>query len=716
MLFDFGAKLFLLTTVLAQITLVLSQTSNQLSVKSTVLIITISSNDPTTATYVLNAYGIPYQILTVPQGGTALPALNNTLSGGAVEGQYGLFVIQSQVSYDYGNSTWHSALTTAQWQSLYDYQAAFKVRMVHLNAYPTNFSFGADALGGCCVPGDEQYVKLSAAVQSSRFPTAGLKSAQLSTNGVWHYPAKIIDRNATRTTPFLTFATNAQFTKNTVGGVINTYPGREQMVFFVSFATWSPTSTYLSHIWIHWGTRGLYSGIRRAHLSTQIDDLLLATNMYAPSDALYRSTPADLQAHATWDTKLNAKLNAKNPGSTHFLEMGFNGNGDLIQGQMLDESLNICTIPPIVLNMINTEVVDAEFIKPLGTGPNAWPDSAPASFRSWTNACVKLDSLTSWFMTPANRDNFAFISHTFTHLALDNSTYKDTFREIQFNKQFAAAVGLSSAQRYSKGGLIPPAITGLHNGDALQAFHDNGLQHAVGDNTRSVLRSPFSPHWPLVTNKTENGFDGYYIIPRFATRIYYNCDTTFCTVTEWNDMTIADNTDGDITDLLSLEKESTTNQLLGLYHDPYMFHQANLRTASINSTLVNGSLQKLSLVQIWVETIVAEYQRLVTWPLISLKQDDLASSYKARMKRDKCKPKMTSILSSDGNSVVAVVVTTKQNTCSRPIPVTVPGTVVNLPAGATTEQVGNDPLTVWVTMNGAPVTLTLGSPVNLLLL
>ena len=30
--------------------------------------------------------------------------------------------------------------------------------------------------------------------------------------------------------------------------------------------------------------------------------------------------------------------------------------------------------------------------------------------------------------------------------------------------------------------------------------------------------------WPYTTNVNSDGFDGYLVIPRWATRIYYNCD------------------------------------------------------------------------------------------------------------------------------------------------------------------------------------------------
>lgn len=87
-------------------------------------------------------------------------------------------------------------------------------------------------------------------------------------DGLWHYPASISDANTTSS--FLQFDPVASFPSSSVGGVINQFSdGREQMAFFTSFGTWSLTSTYLSHIWIHWGTRGVYPGFRRVKLLAQ---------------------------------------------------------------------------------------------------------------------------------------------------------------------------------------------------------------------------------------------------------------------------------------------------------------------------------------------------------------------------------------------------------------------------------------------------------------
>lgn len=102
-------------------------------------------------------------------------------------------------------------------------------------------------------------------------------------------------------------------------------------------------------------------------------------------------------------------------------------------------------------------------------------------------------------MDTTRRDSFSHISHTFTHESLDNASYYDVVKEISWNQAWLAQIGLSNAQRFSGIGLIPPAITGLHNGDALRAWWNNGIRNVVGDNTRPALLNTVSCY-PIFTN------------------------------------------------------------------------------------------------------------------------------------------------------------------------------------------------------------------------
>lgn len=223
--------------------------SNSLS--QTALVIATDATAASEATSILGQYNQPYQLFALPQAGDVLPLLQSfDASTKAIVGNFGLIIIISLASYDYGGTTgWASAITTEQWAILYAYQSIQGVRMVHLDGYPNNFPGTTTAPGpiGCCAA-EEQYVS---PVDTSLTAPAGLTVANLSTLGLWHYPASITDGSAT--TAFIQFGANSEFNTTTVAGVLQNFFGRQQMVFFMTGASWSSTTTYLGAIWFYWG-------------------------------------------------------------------------------------------------------------------------------------------------------------------------------------------------------------------------------------------------------------------------------------------------------------------------------------------------------------------------------------------------------------------------------------------------------------------------------
>lgn len=133
--------------------------------------------------------------------------------------------------------------------------------------------------------------------------------------------------------------------------------------------------------------------------------------------------------------------------------------------------------------------------------------------------------------------------------------------------------------------------------------------------------------WPLITNVASNGYAGLEIIPRWATTIYYNCDTPECTTQEWIDTSGGS---GDFNSLLDNARATVSRHLLGLHQDPYMFHQANLRQTDMPSATVGSQSGKFSLLMSWVETVVQEMTRLTNWPIVTLKHDDIGKLFMDR--------------------------------------------------------------------------------------
>jgi len=552
--------------------------------------------------------------------------------------------------------------------------------MVRLDVYPgVNFGTAtASATGeGCCAAGVEQLISIT---NDTSFPTANLvKGAGISTSGLFHYPATITD--GATTWEVASFDAGGPFSGKTTAAVVNRLPNgggvREQLVFFISWgAIWSPTSNLLQHAYIHFLTRGLYAGFRRIYLSTQIDDVHLYTGLYSPNNTDFRISAPDLDFHAAWQADINTRLPA---GSNYFVELGHNGNGNIENATARSGNNNDGLCPDNLLIQYGDQIATPlEFQKPLGTGTDQWP-TTPTEFSS-SLECMKLDPLFTWFLTSSNLNSYAHISHTYTHLSLNNATYSDVAKEIKFNIAWLAKSGISSASRFSNG-LIPPAITGLHNGDAIKAWMDNGIKYVVGDNTRPVLMNQQNAFWPLTSTVEANGYAGLEIIPRWATTIFYNCDLPACTLLEWINTSAGS---GDFNNLLLNAKTVNTLHLLGLHWDPFMFHQANLRS-DVPQLTINGITKTYSLLTAWTEVIVAEMTRLTTWPLVTKKHDDIGAEFVARRTRDQCGYQLAWNYGPDGSTIAGATISSA-SACGSPVPVTFPGPVTST-NGGTAEQV-----------------------------
>ena len=121
----------LISKLFGSIALTACLATAQYTVDQTVLVLARSTTEAFSAYSGLAGYGIPYQVLVVPQSGVNIPTLNSS----ATHGLYAGIVVLSEVSYSYSATNWSSAISPAQYNQLYAYQTAFGVRMVKLDWY-----------------------------------------------------------------------------------------------------------------------------------------------------------------------------------------------------------------------------------------------------------------------------------------------------------------------------------------------------------------------------------------------------------------------------------------------------------------------------------------------------------------------------------------------------------------------------------------------------
>lgn len=88
----------------------------------------------------------------------------------------------------------------------------------------------------------------------------------------------------------------------------------------------------------------------------------------------------------------------------------------------------------------------------------------------------------------------------------------------------------------------------------------------------------------------------------------------------------------------------------------------------------------------------------------------MSAGFKARYTRDACGYALSYTITN--SKITGVTVSATGNTCSEPIPITLPVAPTST-QGFTTEQLGSDPLTIWVELTGSPVTFTLSTAIAL---
>lgn len=321
--------------------------------------------------------------------------------------------------------------------------------------------------------------------------------------------------------------------------------GREVLSLTFDNAPWLTHSTVLAHGLVTWANRGLFLGERHTYLSAQIDDVFLADEMWPTGE--FRQSAKDWQATINWQ----AKFRTRTLGRNFRYDMVFNG---------------------------------------LGTVPGQYEN----------------DDLTPYVRT--NKSMFKWISHTYTHLNLDNVDYATALSEITKNNQAASNLGLPG---YNKINMVTGQISGLRNAQFIQAAYDAGIRYLVSD-TSIPSHRPASPNVGV-----PNWIDPRILmIPRHANNLFFNVSTPAEWTDEYNHIYRAYwGRDLSYAEILDNQAELLLGFLLKGDVSPLMFHQPNLRDYNgLGNTLLGDLL----------DAVANKYEQLYNFPALSPTMNNLA--------------------------------------------------------------------------------------------
>jgi len=303
-------------------------------------------------------------------------------------------------------------------------------------------------------------------------------------------------------------------TESSCAGAIYKSNGIGSMYLFIPFID-SIAAFYTSHFWINWTSYGIINGFRRIYLGVQVDDYFAdnVINALLNEDRSYRTSIDDMKGISEWQNDI---INRMPKGSFYKTELAINSIPILVAAQHKQFEIRNWQITP----------QEDAYIKPLDEiGDQRWSGSEDTD---WDPEALKADTLYNYFAkNPDTQKDFFWLTHTFSHENLDYASKFDVENEIGLNIKMANTNYLDMYEKewFSKNSIVCPEISGLHNGHCLEAFHEYNVFYGVGDTSRADITNMTNPYIPMMTTMATSNYEGFMIIPRQPTQVYWDIDT-----------------------------------------------------------------------------------------------------------------------------------------------------------------------------------------------
>eukprot|EP00127_Corallochytrium_limacisporum_P003511 Clim_evm139s149 gene=Clim_evmTU139s149 len=598
------------------------------------LFITSEGLDSDTQAY--EGFNYQFDVLEIPSTGLSgdIELFHGCTDGDNFHAKYSCIVKQPTI-FGLPDGTFADVFTAGQYEELYEYQRQTGARMVELEVWPWRH-------GGSITPNYGTFSTAQLSYDISGMTRDSPIDVTLDYfNAGEAVPAVFETNNIQSVEPVWSLDGTNYF----AAAIITFTDGRQVYESFHSAGNhWRWEAAAMSHAWSLWVTQDTYTGSRLININTQIDDHFLSSPVYRTNaDESYdrRITARDMQQHIRW-------MNAMPRTDDYRTELVFNGNGAAIKyGQ----------------DYIDTTEEEFDLAWAYGNTPKDWrkpltegynDDTWPTNYTSPdVEDLLSKDGLLRKSFRRFHK--FYWVSHTYSHLALNNISYYDAYGEVAANAEliddlFAGAI----PDNFSPYGIVSGQISGLFNGDNLRAWDDNGLMYAVGDNSYGEMLRPNGIHRGFYTSNERNGHAGIYVMPRHATNIFFPCDTIASEEALWNELYLGVYFDRYyyIDDILAFESDAAAMNTMEGRRDAYMFHQVNMVIEEDGKSLLIR----------WVDAVIAKLRTVFTLPVVTYKHDKLAQDFIFRDNQFACAPTVTMVIGDNGE-VTAVETGSSTGTC-----------------------------------------------------
>ena len=473
----------------------------------------------------LNYIGASYTVYTSSQSPGGLTEAK--LDDGSCHAYYNGVILTTGLLTYYDGAQWRSGLSQTEWTTLWTFEAKFGVRSVSWYTFPTT-DFGFQNAATATSTSSTPYAGSLTSAGASVFPYLNANQPFTIQNAYTYLDAPLTDGS---TTPLI-----ADGQGNALAAVHTYGDGRQLLALtFDSNPTLIHTIT-LSYGLINWVTRGLFIGQQGVYLQSQVDDIFIDDNTWAPgtvcgtpvdtTPTTYRITGSDFQTVVDWQKDKHTDPLYKNLK----LDMVFNG---------------------------------------YGTEPDAYPG----------DTLVKV--------AKRNQNQFIWTNHTYDHAEMDNVDASFVDSELLQNVTTAQQMHFAN---FTTTAMVTPSISGLRNPIFLNEAYADNIRYLVSDSSQADEDNP-APNEGI-----QNWVDPQILmVPRHPTNLFFNVSTPDEWVAEYNCL-YHDFWGADLNyqQILDIESQTLLIDMITGNIDPEMYHQPNLRAYDGTHTLL-GDLLDLTL-------------------------------------------------------------------------------------------------------------------------
>ncbi|SFM25666.1 Agd3-related carbohydrate deacetylase [Nitrosomonas communis] len=576
---------------------------------------------------VLDEIGVPYGVLNATtQDLTAdmLASLNgvacSSLDAGCVGSYNGIILTISDLTPNF---------TPAEWDILHNYEKDFKVREAVLSGWPATYSdpnapfgiyldyglvfssSGASYITQWSVPATYQKEVFESVNQANLLPITAFAFAATARNDA------VGPRDGTipSVTPVLQ-TTNGEALVSIVQYLMpnQTVPVREVMISTIANASFLIHSKVLAYEFINWATQGVFVGARRVYMATHLDDLFIPNELWDPS--LKETNP--LQTYRLNSSDISnvisqqAAFRTAHPtASTLKLEFPFNGAGAVVnpEAATLVPNLTEDLVAAVIANKNEFRYINHTFTHADMDNPPV-PADAPCDYETFTSVAPIQAEITKnrmvWELLelPEQAENNRVLL-TGNHSGLKDR--KCTGEPLLHEMEMANIQEDDVA--FDEGGANPLFLQAAANVEVQYVASDSSQR---GQNVEQYI-----------SQYDDGKLTDRIMLPRWPTNVFVNVINPDQLVDEYNYIfhdrfinlgqdpcTIpgAICTTRNYIEILAAEADIAVRHMLSFNKWPHFFHQTNAANYAYGNTLIFD----------WLNAVFTAYEQLFNLPVLNL--------------------------------------------------------------------------------------------------